>query len=97
MPCPYVRETITRLHCFIPGMRRGTTCGERRVDGHSGEMRNPYYVRTGVRGMRRRWIPACAGMTESNVFSMPCMSRVDCSVMELVNTYRNDIHTQPFT
>ena len=29
-------------------------------------------------------------MTELNVLSMQCMSRVDDSVNELVNTYRND-------
>ena len=62
MPCPYVRETITRLPCLTLGMRSGTTCGERRVDGHSGEMRNPNYIRAGVRGMRRRWMPACTGI-----------------------------------
>ena len=45
MPCPYVRETITRLPCLTLGMRSGTTCGERRVDGHSGEMRAPNRVR----------------------------------------------------
>ena len=45
MPCPYVRETITRLPCLTLGMRSGTTCGERRVDRSSGEVPAPNHVR----------------------------------------------------
>ena len=45
MPCPSVRETITRLPCLTLGMRSGTTCGERRVDRHSGEMPATNHVR----------------------------------------------------
>ena len=63
MPCPYVRETITRLPCLTLGMRSGTTCGGRRVDDHSGDMLAPYVIRgAGVLGLRRRWMPACTGI-----------------------------------